>query len=41
MQKMMKKLTGKGNMKNMMRGMKGMMGGGGGFPGGGMPPFKM
>jgi len=42
MQKMMKKLTGKGGMKNMMRGMKGMMGGGG-FPGGGggMPPFKM
>jgi len=41
MQKMMKKLTSKGGMKNMMRGMKGMMGGGGGFPGGGMPPFKM
>ncbi len=40
MQKMMKKLTSKGGMKNMMRGMKGMMGGGG-FPGGGMPPFKM
>ena len=39
MQKMMKKLTGKG-AKNMMRGMKGMMGGGG-MPGGGMPPFKM
>jgi len=35
MQKMMKKLTSKGGMKNMMRGMKGMMGGGG------MPPFKM
>ena len=41
MQKMMKKLSSKGGMKNMMRGMKGMMGGGGGFPGGGMPPFKM
>lgn len=40
MQKMMKKMTSKGGMKNMMRGMKGMMGGGGGFPGGGMPPFK-
>jgi signal recognition particle subunit SRP54 len=40
MQKMMKKLTSKGGMKNMMRGMKGMMGGGG-FGGGGMPPFKM
>lgn len=40
MQKMMKRLTSKGGMKNMMRGMKGMMGGGG-FGGGGMPPFKM
>lgn len=39
MQKMMKKLSSKGGMKNMMRGMKGMLGGGG-FPGG-MPPFKM
>ena len=41
MQKMMKKLTSKGGMKNMMRGMKGMMGGGGFGGGGGMPPFKM
>ncbi|MCG8672294.1 MAG: signal recognition particle protein [Pseudomonadales bacterium] len=43
MQKMMKKLTKKGGMKNMMRGMQGMMGGPGGGMGGpgGMPPFKM
>ncbi len=34
MQKMMKKVSGKGGMSKMMRGMKGMM-----PPGGGMPPF--
>jgi len=44
MQKMMKKVTGKGGMAKMMRGMGGMgggMGGGGGMlpPGGGMPRF--
>ena len=33
MQKMMKKVTGKGGMAKMMRGMGGM------FPGGGMPKF--
>ena len=33
MQKMMKKVTGKGGMTKMMRGMGGM------FPGGGMPKF--
>jgi len=32
MQKMMKKVSQKGGMANMMRGMGGMMGGGGGFP---------
>lgn len=37
MQKMMKKVTGKGGMKAMMRGMKGAMGPGGMPPG--MPPF--
>lgn len=35
MQKMMKKMSGKGGMQKMMRGMKGMMPGGGG-----MPPFS-
>jgi len=48
MQKVMKKMTGKGGMRKMMNAMKGMpgMGGGpGGMPpmggmGGGMPPFK-
>ncbi len=45
MQKMMKKVTGKGGMAKLMRGMGGMggggMGGGGGMmpPGGGMPRF--
>ncbi|CBL45822.1 Signal recognition particle protein [gamma proteobacterium HdN1] len=39
MQKMMKKVTSKGGMKAMMRGMKGMMGPGGMPPGGGMPPL--
>jgi len=40
MQKMMKKLSGKGGMKKMMRGLGGGMGGmgGGGMPPGGMPP---
>ncbi|MDX9874786.1 MAG: signal recognition particle protein [Spongiibacteraceae bacterium] len=33
MQKMMKKMTSKGGMANMMRGLGGMMGGRGGFPG--------
>ena len=37
MQKMMKKLSGKGGMKKMMRGLGGGMGGGG-MPPGGMPP---
>ena len=36
MQKMMKKMTGKGGMKKMMRSMQGMMPPGGG----GMPPFR-
>ncbi|WP_321350850.1 signal recognition particle protein [Halopseudomonas oceani] len=41
MQKMMKKVTGKGGMAKLMRGMGGMGGGGGGMlpPGGGMPRF--
>ena len=42
MQKMMKKVTGKGGMAKLMRGMGGMGGGGGGGmmpPGGGMPRF--
>lgn len=34
MQKMMKKLTQKGGMQNMMRGMQGLMGSGAGMPGG-------
>jgi signal recognition particle subunit SRP54 len=39
MQKMMKKLSKKGGMKNMMRQMQGMMPPGGGMPGGGnLPP---
>jgi signal recognition particle subunit SRP54 len=36
MQKMMKKMSGKGGMQKMMRSMKGMMPPGGGM-GGGMP----
>ncbi len=42
MQKMMKKVSGKGGMAKLMRGMGGMGGGGGGGmlpPGGGMPRF--
>ncbi|GGE56484.1 signal recognition particle protein [Halopseudomonas oceani] len=41
MQKMMKKVTGKGGMAKLMRGVGGMGGGGGGMlpPGGGMPRF--
>ena len=40
MQKMMKKVTGKGGMQKMMRAMGGMKGpGGGGMPPGGMPPM--
>ena len=40
MQKMMKKVTGKGGMAKLMRGMGGMGGGGGMLPpGGGMPRF--
>jgi len=39
MQKMMKKMSGKGGMRKMMSGMQGMMPGmGGGMPGAGMPP---
>jgi len=44
MQKMMKKMTGKGGMKKMMRSMSAMGGPGGGMPpggfGGGMPPMR-
>ncbi|SDS83932.1 signal recognition particle subunit FFH/SRP54 (srp54) [Halopseudomonas xinjiangensis] len=41
MQKMMKKVSGKGGMAKLMRGMGGLGGGGGGMmpPGGGMPKF--
>jgi len=38
MQKMMKKMSGKGGMRKMMGGMQGMMGGGMPGMGGGMPP---
>lgn len=40
MQRMMKKVSKKGGLQALMRGMRGQFPPGGGMPGGGMPPFR-